>query len=1012
MLALLAIAVLIPLLYIPGYLIGRALLGSAPPDALERHYERVVAGALANGWLAFTLAELGVFSAWLHLLLLTLLAAGFGLVAARRGALGWPRAPLGIAARYAAGSGLRARLATEWETLAFAALGIVFVALVARPFESVLGARDAGVYANIGFAIARTGGIVQHDALVAQIGQDKASDDPALHAAAAQAETNFLGVQDRDRFIATRLRAGGFFIYDGELDQGRVVPQFFHLFPTWIGLLASLIGLRGGLLATGLMGLLGVWGVGMLGRRLAGRWVGLIAALLLALNGVQVWFSRYSTSESTAQFLTFAGMYAFALSQSRADADARPAGILSRAEFGALLCGVAMGQLALTRVEFFLLIAPLVAFLGYAWLARRWSRLHTILAGGLAALLLQAALHIALIARDYFFNTLFARLQDQSAIVATLTLPFLTPALRRVFLETPRSVLRSPARLWIELALLAGLILALYLVRRDGRLPALIERAATRRRTLLLRVSVAAILLLAAYGYLLRPQLLSTETLAALPGCAAPAQVPHPAGACLTLQGYVGAPIRAPEYPNQAAYLLDTLPARLAGRTPPPRVGPEMRLNDKIALYQANMVRFGWYLSPLGVILGVAGFALWWRRGMDRASWLFLALALIVSVFFLRQSYGTSDATYIYILRRYVPQVYPAFCLGAAYALAALARAGRALWRRICVAGAAALLVALVGFLLVTGQPIYRHVEYEGALAQLAEIAQRFGRDDVILLRGGAPTYAAARDLPDMIATPLTYAFGLNALTIKSEEPGNYADQLARYIQRWQAQGRRVYLALGASGAVGMPGFRLVPAGRGELRLAEFEQLQNQKPSNVQTLDLEFAFYRLDPDPFAAPPASATIAVDDYANQARGFYRAERIAGARAVWTDGDALLRIPWPSGAGPRRVVLRLAGGVRPAQIGAARACISARPEARFWVEDPAAIYTPLGCFDLGADMADYALTIDPRALPASATGTMLLRIKSEAWSPSKIDGSENDARTLGVQFGGLALGPAAAP
>ena len=51
----------------------------------------------------------------------------------------------------------------------------------------------------------------------------------------------------------------------------------------------------------------------MLGRRLAGPWVGLLGALFLALNGVQVWFSRYSTSEACAQFLCLAALYGFAV---------------------------------------------------------------------------------------------------------------------------------------------------------------------------------------------------------------------------------------------------------------------------------------------------------------------------------------------------------------------------------------------------------------------------------------------------------------------------------------------------------------------------------------------------------------------------------------------------------------------------------------------------------------------------------------------------------------------------
>src|SRR5580765_8022054 len=88
MLALLAILTLAPLLYIPGFLTSYALLGAVqPPDVLERHYERVVAGALLNGWLALTLAELGLFSAGLHLILVLALCVGCAVIAWWRGAL-------------------------------------------------------------------------------------------------------------------------------------------------------------------------------------------------------------------------------------------------------------------------------------------------------------------------------------------------------------------------------------------------------------------------------------------------------------------------------------------------------------------------------------------------------------------------------------------------------------------------------------------------------------------------------------------------------------------------------------------------------------------------------------------------------------------------------------------------------------------------------------------------------------------------------------------------------------
>ncbi|HMP41716.1 MAG TPA: hypothetical protein PKA05_15150, partial [Roseiflexaceae bacterium] len=190
-LALLVALVLVPLLWIPGMLLVRAWYGAGrPADPLHRTYEAFVAGALLNGWLALALAGLAIFTAWLHLLLLSVGCGVLALRAARRGGLdGWRPTPIPAAQRT--------------ELAAFAVVGAICLALVAQPFEVVVGARDAGVYANTGFAMARTGALVQIDPIVAGIGGDQQSPDAALRAAAAQAETNFLGVQHPERFIAS-----------------------------------------------------------------------------------------------------------------------------------------------------------------------------------------------------------------------------------------------------------------------------------------------------------------------------------------------------------------------------------------------------------------------------------------------------------------------------------------------------------------------------------------------------------------------------------------------------------------------------------------------------------------------------------------------------------------------------------------------------------------------------------------------------------------------------------------
>ena len=1045
MLALAAALVLAPLLYIPGSLLLGALAGPAqPPDPLERHFERALAGALLNGWLALTLAGFGLFAAWLHLALIAAISTLAGTVAWRRGGLRLPSRPPGIVAtaRPAARPAAAAWLRAHWDALAFLVIGLLFAALVARPFEVILGARDAGVYANTGFAIARTGAIVQHNPLIASIAADQASSDPELRAAAEQAETNFLGVQKRERNIATRLHVAGFMINEGDLPAGRIVPQFFHLYPAWIALLAGLLGLQGGLLATGLLGLLGVWSVGMLGRRLAGPLVGVLAALLLALNGVQVWFSRYSTSEASVQFLCFAALYAFANMQRSAfkvqsdlpSAD-RPLSIVHRPPswlYG-LLCGLAAGQWALTRIDFFLIVGPLALYLLYIWVTRRWGGAHAALLAGLGAMLAQAALHVTFIARAYFFDTAYARLQD-FALTALVSLPFITPTMRVYFLSRADSAIGirlGPAQyLWnwqriaLEIALVVLLLLTLWTLRRRGQgLLAAGERAVRRAAPWLLRLSAAGIVLLGLYAYLVRPQILTAERLVALPGCLAPAQARAPEGPCLALQGYIGAPIAPPLYPNAVAYRLQALAARLRGQPAPPtpaacaaarpgddalaRACRRLQLRDLIANAQANLVRIGWYLSPPGVLLGLAGCARWWRRGLRADSWLFLAVALASAVFFIRITYGTSDQTYIYILRRYMPVVYPAFCLAIAYALAALAgalgpRPGAPRVPRARQGLAVALAVALIAFEAVTNRRLYAHVEYRGALAQVEALAARFGPRDVVLWRGGDHVYAAARDLPDLLVTPFSYAFGRDALVIKSKEPGRYAADLARYIRRWQEQGRQVYLALGASGAVGLPGIGLEPVGRFQFQAPEFEALTDQKPANVRTLEMDYMLYRAAP----AAPLPTALTPHDYAAQVGGFYRAERIAGREVTWTDGDAALRLPWPAD-GRMRLRLALSGGAtRPSSLGPATVCLSYRPEGDFWAENPAAAFSAPRCYALGPDMREIVYEIDGRGQPAPPTGALLLRLTSEPWVPAAADPAQHDRRALGVQFGGLSV------
>lgn len=1017
---LIAVVALPLLLYIPGWLISRLLLPGT--DLLELLYERVLISALLSGWLALVLATFGVFSLWLLGALLLLLCGALGWLIHRR-----KPPPLQLAAN-------------RWELVGFALVGLITLLLVVRPSEAVLGARDAGVYANTGLAIARTGSLVQYDPVIAEMAQQANSTDPAVRGPAEQALANFLGVQHPERFIATRLHTAGFFIHEGDGPEGRIVPQHLHLSAAWIGLLSSLFGPHLGLVAPGLLGLLGAWSVGMVGRRLVNGWVGGLAFLFLALNSVQVWFARYPTSETTAQFLVFAGLYCFAKFQGlTANQDQQTA---RYQVVYAALAGLAIGQMALTRIDFFLAVAPLMAYLFYCGISHRWQRPHTALAVGLGAMLLHTALHIIFVARAYFFDTAFARLQDY-AITSYIAQPFVTPLIREVYHTTNRSPFKDPWQIWRELALLGVALLVIWAIWRWRWPLQIAERWLLRGQRLLLALLAGVVMLLAGYAYLVRPQILSPELVAAAPSCllpqhwqaapiqaapiqAAPIQAapvatsapttltvtmsataelsptmavqPQPAAAsatptnpCLTLQGYVGAPIAIPE--------------------PPPG------LDHKRMVPLANLVRVGWYLSPLGLALGVIGFALWWWRGFNRASWLFLVVGLLGTFFFVRDTYGTSDQTYIYILRRFVPIAYPTFSLSIAFALVALAGGlgssslSRApgLIRRARLLLSGGLVVLLVAFLGWTGRPIYAHTEYQGSLGALQSFADDFPDEGVLLLRGGGPTYNQYRDVPDLVATPLRYSFGVNVFTVKSSSPTSYAEALSEQVQRWQAAGRPVYVGLSASGgSLTLPGFELEPAGDLRLSVPEFEQLTNQKPHNVAVLNLAFTIYQLIPaDPEAVGRVEPPLESTDFAAQLQGFYQPEPTEDGQDTytWTNGDALVRLPWTGADLPTELTLQVAGGKRPAQIGPAQVCLALVPETRPWTAaappDEAA-WQSLGCVMISNEPQSYRVPLADLADLGQLSDTpLLLRLQSAPWVPAEADPEQHDQRTVGVKF-----------
>lgn len=876
---------------------------------------------LLVGWWSLALAEAGAFSAATVLL-------GVGVISALLYGLAWRlRGPFSLAMP-------RVRPSAAGVALA-AVLLLAGWLYFSHPFETIVGSEDAGIYFNTGGLIARTGGIRQSDPGLGEFG-DAASNasggGPARHLLLPPPDRGG-GENKRYLFLDWQRLGTGFNLVPGA--GNTVTPQFLHLFPVWLALWATFGGGLGAMVyGSAAFALLGVAATALLARRLFGTAVGTLAALLLALNGLQIWFAREALSEALLQALLVGMLYAWALF-----IEARDAGDKPTARGAATIAGLALGSIALTHAQFIFALLPLAALLAWLWLARRWQAVYWWFLVPLALLLAHATFHIARYSLGYFEG---------------------------IYHHVWKNALRD----WQQTALMVlgpTAIVALLGLRqvRARWLPLV-----TNRRLLRVTrwVGAAGVALVGAWLYLIRPGIIGGGT----PGA---------------LAGYIGAPV-------------------------PPGTA-------------SALVPLGWYLSPLGMVLAFAGLAFLLLHDFEERAASILCVVAPFAALYLTGTYTAGG--YIYALRRFVPLIVPVAAILTAYILLragpAIAGAlGRARLGRPLQAlglGVAGLLVLFLGY---TNARLVTHREYEDVLNQTRALADRFGPNDILLFSG-------PRDETPKLATPLNYLFGRESWVITTNSPRG--ELLDEWIAQQEAAGRHVHLLMSAGGGkLFLPTHQLAPVDRITIPLWQVEKLDNQKPFNRQENLLGYTLYDLRP----VPPGQSALGPLPYrvvAGQADefaelnlsgvtpGFYNVEEdrgTGGAAATqyrWTDGEALLRIPWPADGKPLTLRLTLGGGPRPHSLPPAQVVVGLRP-------DPGTIEKEqqLAVLTVGNDFAEYTVTIPANALGPTQDGTAIIHLAmprvfdgknwnpapGAVWVPTRYPTETNnsaDPRELHVRF-----------
>ncbi len=875
---------------------------SALLSAGERVFWTLALGVMEAGWVGLILAELGLFSVGLVVAILVGWSGVAGGWLWRRGYRGeWWRAQFSW-------PGWKRDNLDGW-VLAALIIGTTGLFFFAR-HETVIGGQDSGVYYNIGANIARTGAIISQDPLLKTIGE--AAKDPEIGPKVLPQFTPGVAKQENRFLFARYLRLPAFFVRDNQegLDTGEVVPQFFHLYPTYLAFGYALFGPQGAIGVTPLLGVLAVFAVYLTARRLfpnrRQKWIAPFAGLFLALNGIQVWFARQSLWEMLGEFLLFTAIYAFFLILRPVAAgveeseDGKVAPDQGLAILGGLGAGAAFGLICLAHAQFPFLIWPLVPYLLWMRLTRRWSAAQWWLLATSGVLLLHAIVHIRLFSLAYFEGIYHHKIIDYRAILQFIIPPAAVGFFGLIIIDAMPQRVRAfegwVRRRWRYIAWsLAGLTLV-YLV----------------------------------YNYFIRVYDISTD-----------GQGNYPTK-FWSLSSYIGAPTTE---------------------------GPER-----------SLVRLGWYFSPPAMLLIFVGLAWLIGRKLNGRSGLFLALLAGITLVFLDTNY--TQEHYIYSLRRYVVVTVPAFCIILSYALfeglptlfgwlgrvrlfsrvsrpVAYAQAAGATGHNIAFAIVqlpvaplpiapstpsqtvstkrgqhygrwAGLLIALglVFFLVWTGRTIFTLAEYgagdgqPGLIAQLDQLAARFGPQDILLFVGD-------RDLDGKFATPLTYAYGRPAFVLPESIKN---DEVAALLNRWEAQGYHIKALLGTNGGrFSPPGHQLKLENTVSIYLRQLEDLTTQKPYNVQMNGLSYAVYDVQKvgasANFAGSAGNGNVTTpsgwnlkmgqNDYASLVGGFYEVEKDKGDSAAyrWVENTGVVRVPClPEGAGGKLTVT-LGAGMRPA-------------------------------------------------------------------------------------------------
>ena len=251
-----------------------------------------------------------------------------------------------------------------------------------------------------------------------------------------------------------------------------------------------------------------------------------------------------------------------------------------------------------------------------------------------------------------------------------------------------------------------------------------------------------------------------------------------------------------------------------------------------------NLVRLGWYLSPLAIWLGVLGAVLFLEREAWRFMWPLLSVGGAFTVFYLYHIFN--NPIQIYAMRRYLPVTVPLILIAVGYAFVWLWKQPRRQPAGKLVG--ATLILALTGWLLYNNRLIWRQIDYAGGVSQIEQLASLMEDENdgrpIALFVDEAPVGVGA-----VFGTPLQYLHDMTAFDLQEDVLAMPA--LMAQVGEWQEAGHPIYVVYKEGSTPIFDATVLDPIETFVWDTPVLEQTYDHAPATIQRSQYRLEIYRM-----------------------------------------------------------------------------------------------------------------------------------------------------------------------